>query len=71
MSEDEVLAYVRAAAVALGLPLDAQRAEAVAQHLARTAALARQLEAAGLSVDDEPAEIFRPAPFPAADEEAE
>jgi len=70
MSEDEVLAYVRAAAVALGLPLDAQQAEAVAQHLARTAALARQLEAAELSVDDEPAEIFRPAPFPAADEGA-
>ena len=64
MEESQVIQYVQAAAVAVGLPLDAARAQAVAQHLGRTVALARLLETAP---EDEPAEIYRPAPFPTED----
>ena len=53
--------------MAVGLPLDAARAQAVAQHLGRTVALARLLETAPLAPEDEPAEIYRPAPFPTED----
>ena len=67
MEESHVIQYVQAAAVAVGLPLDAARAQAVAQHLGRTVALARLLETAPLAPEDEPAEIYRPAPFPTED----
>ena len=63
MESRDVLAYVKASAAVLGLPLDEDRALRVAQHLERTAGLARLLQAAALSVDDELAEIYRPAPF--------
>ncbi|MGZ5195436.1 MAG: DUF4089 domain-containing protein [Ramlibacter sp.] len=66
MSDEDVLAYVRAAAAALDLPLDEAAAQRVASHLSRTATMARLLDAAGLAPDDEPAEVFRPAPFPDA-----
>lgn len=65
MDESVALAYVQASAVALGLPLDAERARRVAGHLQRTAALAALLEAQSLHVEDEPAEVYcpgRPAP---------
>jgi hypothetical protein len=64
MSDDDILAYVNAAAAAAGLPLDAARAQRVAAHLARTAAMAQLLESAGLQAHDEPAEVYRPAAFP-------
>ncbi len=67
MEESQVIQYVEAAAGAVGLPLDAARAQAVAQHLGRTVALARLLETAPLAPEDEPAEIYRPAPFPTED----
>lgn len=67
MEETEVLNYVKAAALALGLPLDEARAQAVAAHFGRTAAMARLLAAAPLAAEDEPAEVYRPAPFPAED----
>ena len=67
MNDDDILRYVQAAAVTLELPLDADAARRVAGHLARSAVFARQLDAAGLDVDDEPAEIFCPAPFPLDD----
>lgn len=67
MEEQDLLAYVRATARALALPLDEARARAVALHLGRTAALERLLEDAPLSPEDEPAEIYRPAPFPEQD----
>jgi hypothetical protein len=67
MEENEVLQYVKSAAIALGLPMDAARAEAVGQHLGRTVAMARVLENAPMAPADELAEIFRPAPFPAED----
>ncbi|MDB5871794.1 MAG: hypothetical protein JWQ07_1236 [Ramlibacter sp.] len=65
MTDDEVLCYVKAAAAALELPLDVAAAQRVAVHLARTAMLARELDAAGMDVEDEPAEVYKPAPFPA------
>lgn len=66
MTDEEVLAYVKAAAPAVGLTLDDAQAARVAMHLARTAAFARQLDAAGLAETDEPAELYCPAPFPPA-----
>ena len=66
MPDADMPAYVRAAAMLLRMPLDPERAQRVAGHLARTAALAALLDAAPLAETDEPAEIFRPAPFPGA-----
>ncbi|MES2583036.1 MAG: AtzG-like protein [Pseudomonadota bacterium] len=63
MTESEVLAYVKASAVAQGLPLDEARALRVATHMARTAHLAALLDAAPLAVEDELAEIYMPKPF--------
>lgn len=63
---DAVLQYVCASADLLGLPLDQAQAERVAQHLARTADMAEMLHAAPLSICDEPAEVYQPAPFPEA-----
>lgn len=64
MNDAEVLAYVKAAAVVMQLPLDEARALRVATHLARTTALASQLESLPLDVSEELAEIYCPAPFP-------
>lgn len=64
MSDDDVLAYVKASAALQGLPLDEARAGRVAAHLARTAQLARLLDEAPMAVHDEPAEIYKPLPFP-------
>ncbi|MDB5858114.1 MAG: hypothetical protein JWQ76_1803 [Ramlibacter sp.] len=64
MTEDELLAYVQAAANLLQLPLTEARAQAVALHLGRTAALARLLDAAPLAAEQEIAQIYCPAPFP-------
>jgi hypothetical protein len=59
----DVLAYVKATAALLDLPLDAARAERVAGHLTLSAALAQALEAYPLAPDVEPAEVYCPAPF--------
>lgn len=61
---DAVLPYVQAAAALLGLPLDAGRAQRVAAHLGRTAAMAQLLDDAPLGPEDEPAALYCPAPFP-------
>ena len=63
MNEAQTLAYVRAAAVAVGLPLDDAQAARVAVHLQRTAGMAALLDAFPLASHDEPAELFHPAPF--------
>lgn len=63
MTETQVLAYVKASAVAQGLVLDDARAQRVATHLARTAHLAQLLEAAPMTVEDELAEIYKPLAF--------
>lgn len=62
MTEAETLAYVKASAAALGIPMGAARAQRVAGHLERTAGLAALLERVPLSPEDEPAEIFNPDP---------
>lgn len=67
MDEAAVIAYLHATAQAIGLPLDDARARAVAPHFLRTLAIARVLEAASLAPDSEPAEIYRPAPYPVED----
>jgi hypothetical protein len=67
MEESQVLQYVRSAAQAVGLPLDEARAQAVALHLGRTVAIARLVEGAPLAPHHELAEIYCPAPFPAAE----
>jgi hypothetical protein len=65
MDEQQALSYVRAAAVALGLPIDEARVARVAVQLRRTAALAESLDAWALDAADELVEIYRPLPFPA------
>lgn len=67
MIDPDLVPYVRAVAAVMALPLDDARTHRVAMHLARTAALARQLEAHPLSPHDEPAAPYRPAPFPEDD----
>jgi hypothetical protein len=59
MDETTMIAYVSASAALLRLPMDEARARRVADHLQRTAAMARLLEQAGLAFSDEPAEIYR------------
>lgn len=66
MDAAETLAYVKAAALAVHLPLDHAAAQRVAEHMGRTAAMARMLEGAELAPEQELAEIFRPAPFRSA-----
>ena len=63
MTDEEVLAYVKATATMLALPLDEARAQRVAAHLTRTAMLARLVDDAPLGVEVELAEIYKPAPF--------
>jgi hypothetical protein len=63
MNEAQTLAYVRAAAVAVALPLGDEQAQRVATHLQRTAGLAALLDSFELAPHDEPAEIYCPAPF--------
>jgi hypothetical protein len=67
VEEADVLTYVKAAAQAVGLQLDPARAQAVAVHFGRTLAIARLLDNAPLAPEQELAEIFRAAPFPAED----
>ena len=60
------LDHVRACARFLDLPLDDARAARVAVHLERTRLMVAELQALPLHAELEPAEIYRPAPFPAA-----
>jgi hypothetical protein len=62
----EVLAYVKATAVLMKLPLDEARAQRVAGHLAISAEMARQLETFPLAESDELVAIYCPAPFPSS-----
>ena len=61
----DVLAYVRSSAQLLDLTLDDAQIERVALHLTRTLGLVAALRHAPLGPEDELAEVFRPAPFPA------
>jgi|DEB19_MinimDraft_2_1074335.scaffolds.fasta_scaffold14097_2 hypothetical protein len=67
MNEALTLQYVKTTAEMLMLPLEDAQAARVAVHLQRTAAMVSLLDSAGLSAHDELAEIYCPAPFPAAD----
>lgn len=63
MNETQTLAYVQASAAALGLALDDARAQRVASHLVRTAAMAQLLDDVAMAADDELAEIYSPMAF--------
>jgi Protein of unknown function (DUF4089) len=65
MTDDEALNYVKTMAAAIDLPLDETRAKNVAMHLGRTFGMVTALKQYPLSPENELAEIFRPAPFPA------
>jgi len=67
MQAEDLIPYVQSAARLNGLALDEACVAAVAQHLARSAAIAATLEGAPLAPHDELAEIYRPAPFPMED----
>jgi len=60
MIEADSLAYVRASAAMLRLPLDDEQVVRVAAHLQRTAAMAQQLDQLSMPPELELAEIFRP-----------
>ena len=66
MDPSQALNYVKAAAAVADLPLDDARAERVAGYLMLAAGFARALEEFPLDGTDEPAEVYCPAPFPAA-----
>ncbi len=67
MNDALCLQYVKTTTKMLMLPLEDAQAARVAMHLQRTAAMVSLLDSAGLDVHDELAEIYCPAPFPAAD----
>ncbi len=64
MDDTDALAFVKAAAKAVSLPLDEAQAQRVAVHMQRTSLMAAQLDAFSMHVDMEPAEVYSPAPFP-------
>ena len=64
MTEFEALAFVKASAVAVCLPLEEGQALRVAVHMQRTAQMASLLETLSMPADLEPVSIFSPAPFP-------
>jgi len=66
MSPQQCEDYVQQLALMLGLTLDDARRARVAQHLARTAAMAAPLLALPLDPAQELCEIYCPAPFPAS-----
>jgi hypothetical protein len=64
LSPEQVVGYVKATAEILALPLSDERIQRVAEHLIRTAAMARQLDGVHLEVETDPAQVYCPAPFP-------
>ncbi|MCR5885608.1 DUF4089 domain-containing protein [Rhizobacter sp. J219] len=66
-SPQDLEPYVRSAAQLAALPLDDAQVQRVAVHLARTKLLADSLLAMPLPPETEPAEVYRPAPFPPTD----
>ena len=66
MDAQQALDYVKAAAAVVELPLDEARAKRVADYLMLAAGFARALEEFPLDGTDEPAQVYCPAPFPAA-----
>jgi hypothetical protein len=71
MDETQTLNYVRSTCMALGFAPDPERDARVAVHLGRTLGMVKLLDSVPLAAHDELAEIYRPAPFPAADAESQ
>ena len=66
-SPSDVAQYVRSTARFLDLPLSDEQVERVAIHLARTRTMVEALHALQMLPEDEPSEIYLPAPFPEED----
>jgi hypothetical protein len=64
MTDNDLLAYVKAGAALQGIPLTHQRAMAVAAHLRVAQGIAQTFQSDELFPDDEPAQLYCPAPFP-------
>lgn len=67
MTDPQLLAYANASAEALGIPMDAARAQRVAGYLRLSGSFAGLLDAVAMGSELEPAEVFCPAPFPSVD----
>ena len=63
---EQACAHAQASAALVSLPMDQARAQRVAGYLLLSARFAQLLESAELQPHSEPAELFCPAPFPAA-----
>jgi hypothetical protein len=61
---NDVVDYVRTTARFLDLPLNEAQVSRVAVHLARTKTMVMALRDLPLQPDDDPPEIYSPAPFP-------
>ncbi len=60
MDEQEIETYVKAAAVALALPIAPEHLPGVKAYFAMAAAMADSMAAFPLGLDDEPATVFMP-----------
>lgn len=60
----DLLTFVRVSATLMNLQMDAARIQRVAEHLGRTAQLAKALDGLHLSDKDEMVGAYCPAPFP-------
>lgn len=67
MTDQQLLAYAKASADVLGIPMDAARALRVAGYLQLSGQFAGQLDAVAMGPELEPAEVYCPAPFPSVD----
>ncbi len=67
-SPEDIEQYLRSAAQLAALPLDDAQVKRVAVHMGRTKLLADSLLAVPLPAETEPAEVYRPAPFPPGSE---
>ena len=65
--EAELIDYVRSCARLMELALADDQIGRVAMHLSRTRALAALLHGFELHAEVDPAEVYSPAPFPAAE----
>jgi Protein of unknown function (DUF4089) len=64
LSPDQIFDFVKISAELLEIKLDEAQMQRVAGHLARTAAMAKELDAVYLEPDFEPSQVYAPAPFP-------
>ncbi len=64
MNDNDLLAYIKAGAAIQGVPLTHQRAVAVSAYFKVAQGIARTVQSGELLPEDEPAQLYCPAPFP-------